>query len=111
VLSDVVTALYSCMMEYRRMAMSQPGAILRSYKEHLAIMVALEARSAAKAVDAFDRHIERNYQTTRSMLQEAGKAAPAAARIRRRGRRPTCPRAHLALGTRALMESGTKCIS
>jgi DNA-binding FadR family transcriptional regulator len=29
-LSDLVTALYTYMMEYRRMAMAQPGAILRS---------------------------------------------------------------------------------
>jgi DNA-binding FadR family transcriptional regulator len=92
-LSDLVTALYTYMMEYRRMAMAQPGAILRSYKEHLAIMAALEARSAAQAVEAFDRHIERIYDTTRTILDAARKEMPAGGRRvvpgpRRRGRRP-----------------------
>jgi DNA-binding FadR family transcriptional regulator len=78
-LSDLVTALYTYMMDYRRMAMAQPGAILRSYKEHLAITDALRARSAAAAVEAFDRHIERIYTTTRSILEDGAPATAAAA--------------------------------
>jgi DNA-binding FadR family transcriptional regulator len=91
-LSDLVTALYTYMMEYRRMAMAQPGAILRSYKEHIAIMAALEARNAARAVDAFDRHIERIYTTTRSILENAGKGEPASAGNRRSRRNQTSAR-------------------
>ncbi len=86
-LCDIVIALYTYMMEYRRMAMSQPGAILRSYREHLDIMAALGSRDPAKAVAAFDRHIERIYTTTRSILEEAGdKPGERQRRNPRRGR-------------------------
>ena len=41
-LSDFVMGLYTYLMEQRRTAVSQPGAILRSYRDHTEIL----ARSA-----------------------------------------------------------------
>src|SRR6185312_4740811 len=43
-LTDFVMGLYSYLLEQRRMAMAQPGAILRSYREHTEIMAGLRAR-------------------------------------------------------------------
>jgi DNA-binding GntR family transcriptional regulator len=57
-------------MEHRRAAVSQPGAIRRSYRDHLAIVDALQARDSAAVVKAFDRHIDRIYTTTRSIIEE-----------------------------------------
>jgi len=67
-LSDFVTALYTYLMEHRRTAMSQPGAILRSYKDHSDIMTGLRARDPGAVIAAFDRHLERIYNTTRAIL-------------------------------------------
>jgi DNA-binding FadR family transcriptional regulator len=69
-LSDFVIDLYNYMMEHRRTAVSQPGAIRRSYQDHLAIAAALRARDPVAVVRAFDRHIDRIYLTTRSILDE-----------------------------------------
>jgi DNA-binding FadR family transcriptional regulator len=74
-LADFVTGLYTYLMDHRRVAVSQPGAILRSYKDHLDVVAALRARSPAKALEAFDRHIDRIYTTTRSILEESDKRA------------------------------------
>lgn len=67
-LSDFVTGLYTYLMEHRRTAMSQPGAILRSYKDHSEILAGLRARDSAAVVAAFERHLERIYDTTRTIL-------------------------------------------
>jgi DNA-binding FadR family transcriptional regulator len=67
-LSDFVMGLYSYLMEQRRTAMSQPGAILRSYRDHTEIMAGLRAHDAAAVVAAFDRHLDRIYATTRAIL-------------------------------------------
>ena len=69
-LTDFVIDLYTYMMEHRRAAVSQPGAIRRSYRDHLAIVDALQARDSAAVVKAFDRHIDRIYTTTRSIIEE-----------------------------------------
>jgi DNA-binding FadR family transcriptional regulator len=69
-LSDFVIDLYTYMMEHRRTAVSQPGAIRRSYQDHVAIVAALRARDPAAVVKAFDHHIDRIYTTTRSILDE-----------------------------------------
>jgi len=71
-LSDFVMGLYSYLMEQRRTAMSQPGAILRSYKDHTEIMAGLRARDAATVVAGFDRHLDRIYTTTRAILDALG---------------------------------------
>ena len=68
-LSDFVMGLYSYLMEQRRTAMSQPGAILRSYRDHTEIMAGLRAHDAAAVVAAFNRHLDRIYATTRAILE------------------------------------------
>jgi DNA-binding GntR family transcriptional regulator len=55
--------LYTYLMELRRTAMSQPGAILRSFKDHTEIMAGLRARNGSAVVAAFDRHLDRIYTT------------------------------------------------
>lgn len=72
-LSDFVMGLYSYLMEQRRAAVSQPGAILRSYKDHSEIVAGLRARDAAAVVTAFDRHLDRIYTTTRAILDGMGR--------------------------------------
>jgi len=74
-LSDLVTGLYTYLMEQRRTAMSQPGAILRSYKDHSEILAGLRARDAAAVVAGFDRHLDRIYTTTRAILDAMGAAS------------------------------------
>jgi hypothetical protein len=53
---------------------SQPGAILRSYKDHTEIMAGLHAYDAAAVAGAFDRHIDRIYATTRIILEAMGQS-------------------------------------
>jgi DNA-binding FadR family transcriptional regulator len=81
-LSDFVTSLYTYLMEHRRTAMSQPGAILLSYKDHFEIVAGLRARDPAAVVSAFERHLDRIYNTTRAILdameQRRSAAGPAA---------------------------------
>lgn len=67
-LSDFVIDLYTYMMEFRRVAVSRPGAIRKSYEDHLAIVAALRSRDRTAAVAAFERHINRIYATTRSLM-------------------------------------------
>ena len=72
-LSDFVTDLYTYMMDFRRSAMSRPGAIEASYKDHGEIVAALRRRDRAAVVAAFHHHLIRIYETTKDML--AGKDA------------------------------------
>lgn len=74
-LADLVTDLYTYMMDYRRRVMSQPGAIAKSYQEHRAIVAALEQRDPAAVLLAFGHHLDRIYVTTRSILSASGKSA------------------------------------
>jgi DNA-binding FadR family transcriptional regulator len=67
-LCDFVTGLYTYMLNYRRTAVSRPGAIARSYEDHVEIVAGLRAHDAAAVVAAFRRHIERIYATTRTVL-------------------------------------------
>lgn len=71
-LSDLIADLYSYMMGYRRQAMTKPGAIAKSYSDHVAIFSALEARDRDAALEAVRLHLERIHQTTRSILGETG---------------------------------------
>jgi DNA-binding FadR family transcriptional regulator len=68
-LCDFVIDLYTYMLEQRRSAVSQPGAIRRSYEDHKAIVRALRAHDPAATAAAFGEHIERIYVTTRSVLK------------------------------------------
>jgi DNA-binding FadR family transcriptional regulator len=69
-LADFVTNLYSFMLDQRKLAVSEPGAIEQSYREHVAIYRALKAREPESATEAFGRHIERIYVTTVDVLTD-----------------------------------------
>ena len=71
-LADFVIDLYTFMLDHRRVAVSQPGAIEKSYRDHLAHLQALQARDPAAVIAAFGRHIDRIYTTTFEIL--AGRA-------------------------------------
>lgn len=69
-LSDFVTDLYTYMMDYRRSAMSRPGAIEASYKDHSDIVAALRRHDRAAVVAAFHHHLIRIYETTKALLAD-----------------------------------------
>ncbi len=75
-LADFVTDLYTYMMEFRRLAVARPGALRKSYEDHSAIVAALHAHDPAAVVLAFDRHINRIYATTRSLMGRPGRKPP-----------------------------------
>ena len=68
-LADFATDLYAYVIGRRRLAVSRPGAIAMSYRDHRAIFAALARRDAPAAVAAFTTHAERIYDTTRSVLE------------------------------------------
>ena len=72
-LADFVTDLYTFMLDHRRTAVSQPGAIEKSYLDHVAIFKALSARDPQAATDAIGRHIDRIYATTVEILADKPK--------------------------------------
>jgi DNA-binding FadR family transcriptional regulator len=67
-LADFASDLYAFMLNYRRQAVAQPGAIALSIKDHDAIFVALKKHDEKAAVAAVGRHTERIYKTTRVVL-------------------------------------------
>jgi DNA-binding FadR family transcriptional regulator len=67
-LADFVADLYTFMLDRRRIAVSQPGAIEKSYLDHVAILHALTAHDPRAATDAIGRHIDRIYATTVEIL-------------------------------------------
>jgi DNA-binding FadR family transcriptional regulator len=67
-LADFVIDLYNFMLDHRRVAVSQQGAIEQSYRDHLAIHEAMRARDPEAVVAAFGRHIDRIYATTVAIL-------------------------------------------
>ena len=69
-LADFVTDLYTFMLDHRRTAVARPGAIERSYRDHVAIYEALRARDAGAVTEAFGRHIDRIYATTVDVLTD-----------------------------------------
>ena len=69
-LADFVADLYTFMLDHRRTAVSQPGAIEKSYLDHVAIFNALNARDPQAATDAIGRHIDRIYATTVEVLAD-----------------------------------------
>jgi DNA-binding FadR family transcriptional regulator len=77
VLADFVGNLYGYMMAHRRKAVSEPGAILRSYGDHVAIVRALKSRRRKAAVLAIEAHLNRIYETTLTILEgpDAGQAS------------------------------------
>ncbi len=96
-LSDFVMGLYTYQLEQRRTAVSQPGAILRSYRDHANIMAGLRARDPAAVVAAFDQHLKRIYTTTlaiRKAMEEHSAALVSAERERRKKSSSTKVRKH-----------------
>ena len=77
-LADFVTDLYMFMLDHRRTAISQPGAIEKSYRDHVAIFNALNARDPQAATDAIGRHIDRIYATTVEILADTPKSKKSA---------------------------------
>lgn len=77
-LADIVTDLYTYMLEHRRRAVAQPGAIDGSFTDHQAILKALEHRDRGAAMAAFAAHEDRIYISTRRLLEnradKSGKA-------------------------------------
>lgn len=69
VLSDFVCDLYAHMMEQRRKAVAQPGAIKRSLDDHVVILASLRAHDGEQARRAFEIHIDRIFSTTRDVLR------------------------------------------
>ncbi len=67
-LADIVTDLYTYMMEHRRRAVAQPGAIDGSFSDHKAIFKALQKRDRSAAMAAFNAHEERIYTSTQRLL-------------------------------------------
>lgn len=78
-LADFVTGLYNYLMDQRRAAVSEPGAILRSFGDHREILAALRQGDTAAVIAAFDRHIDRIYKTTQRVLERAKAAKRASA--------------------------------
>jgi DNA-binding FadR family transcriptional regulator len=78
VLADFVSDLYSYLMEHRREAVSRPNAIRQSVLDHEAILAALERADPDAAVAAFRIHMDRIYQTTRTIMAAAadGESGP-----------------------------------
>ena len=72
-LADFVADLYTFMLDHRRTAVSQAGAIEKSYLDHVAIFEALSARDPEAATEAFGRHIDRIYATTVDILADKSK--------------------------------------
>lgn len=68
-LADFTTDLYAYMMEHRRVAVSQPGAIAISLSDHIAIVAALQSNDVERAVAAFAAHTHRIYDTTQASLK------------------------------------------
>ena len=87
-LADVVTDLYAYMMDNRRRAMGEAGAIQRSYEDHVAIVEAFAAGDADAVVAAFEQHLARIYETTRQQLA-VGASSEVFPPLRGRGRSPT----------------------
>ncbi|MBP2550817.1 DNA-binding FadR family transcriptional regulator [Neorhizobium galegae] len=69
-LIDFVTDLYGYLMDHRRHAMAQPGAIESSYADHADILDALKRRDRAGVTEAFRQHLTRIYDTTKAMAAE-----------------------------------------
>lgn len=74
-LADIVTDLYTYMMDHRRRAMARPGATAASLADHVAIKAALDRHDRQAATEAFRVHEERIYTTTRQLLLAQARAS------------------------------------
>ncbi|WP_448954430.1 FadR/GntR family transcriptional regulator [Labrys neptuniae] len=76
-LADFVIDLYFYAMPHRRKAVSRPGAIAESCRDHAAILAGLHARDPKAVVEAFGIHLDRIYAGTRAILEEEEASVPA----------------------------------
>ena len=72
-LADFVVDLYTYMLDHRRIAMAQPGAIEKSLEDHRFIVRALKMRNPDAVSAAFSEHILRIHDT--SLAVDEGKGA------------------------------------
>lgn len=66
-LAKFVSDLYAYALDVRRLAISQPGAIARSYNDHLSVYRALAARDPDAAVAAMGSHLMTVYTTSQDL--------------------------------------------
>lgn len=71
-LADFVVDLYTYMLDHRRIAMAQPGAIEKSLEDHRFIVRALKMRNPDAVSAAFSEHILRIHDT--SLAVDEGKS-------------------------------------
>lgn len=74
-LADFVADLFGYMVEFRRRAVAEPGAIEASVADHERIVAAFEGRDREAAVAAMEHHLERIYRTTQHVIAKTGKPA------------------------------------
>jgi DNA-binding FadR family transcriptional regulator len=77
-LADFVVDLYTYMLDHRRIAMAQPGAIEKSLEDHRFIVRALKMRNPEAVAAAFSEHILRIHDTSLA-VDEGGLTEPGAA--------------------------------
>jgi DNA-binding FadR family transcriptional regulator len=87
VLADFVSDLYAYMMEFRRKAVSRPGAILKSHEDHVAIVEGLRRHDPRSVVAAFERHLKRICATTIAIMDDGGPGEVAPVATPRRAKR------------------------
>lgn len=75
-LADFVVDLYTYMLDHRRIAMGEPGAIEKSLEDHRFIVRALKMRNPEAVAAAFSEHILRIHDTSRA-IDEGGLAEAA----------------------------------
>ncbi|MFN3321329.1 MAG: FadR/GntR family transcriptional regulator [Allorhizobium sp.] len=66
-LADFVVDLYTYMLDHRRIAMAEPGAIEKSLEDHRFIVRALKMRNPDAVAAAFSEHILRIHDTSRAI--------------------------------------------
>ncbi|WLS10548.1 FadR/GntR family transcriptional regulator (plasmid) [Shinella sumterensis] len=66
-LADFVVDLYTYMLDHRRIAMAEPGAIEKSLEDHRFIVKALKMRNPDAVAAAFSEHILRIHDTSRAV--------------------------------------------
>lgn len=70
-LADFVVDLYTYMLDHRRIAMAEPGAIEKSLEDHRFIVRALKMRNPDAVAAAFSEHILRIHDTSRAVGESA----------------------------------------
>ncbi len=74
-LADIVTDLYTYLMDHRRRAVARAGAIALSIGDHRRIVAGLRAQDPEATRAAFRDHETRIFETTRALMQaRAGRA-------------------------------------